>query len=464
MFSLFKRVTAILANTKGNVALLFGLAAPAMMMAGALGIDYIQLSRKQANLQKLADLAAIAGAHELPLANSDSQVISAVAQNNIKANLGAKSAGFTSVVTVNKEFTQVNVEIKEVWQPTFAHFFDNKVTPVIARAQASVYGTGFICVVGLNETPVQPAVHMEHKARISAPNCGIYSNAPSKVAILMQGQAKITAKTVCSTGGVSYILGSNGITPPPLTDCPKVNDPLADRVAPVFGGCDFKNVKIGAVAPPARIETSVEAAFWTFFKQPKPTIPAGIKTKTTLFPGVYCGGLEIGKDQDVILEPGEYIIKDGPLRVTSNGSFTGTGVGFYFTGPGSVFEFQAGTRISLEAPTSGALAGLLMFEDRNAAFSFKFNPLNLNKRAANVRLHRIQSDDARKLLGTIYLPRSILMVDSDSTVADQSAYTAILAGQLLLRAGPNLVLNADYLKTNVPVPSSLLGGEIVLSK
>lgn len=86
------------------------------------------------------------------------------------------------------------------------------------------------------------------------------------------------------------------------------------------------------------------------------------------------------------------------------------------------------------------MAGMLFFEDRAAT--------------GNPR-HRILSDDARMLLGTIYLPKGRLQIDASKPVADRSAYTVIVAQRLELYAGPNLVLNTDYGSTDIPVPQGL---------
>ena len=70
------------------------------------------------------------------------------------------------------------------------------------------------------------------------------------------------------------------------------------------------------------------------------------------------------------------------------------------------------------------------------------------------------------LLGTIYLSRNTLSVDANAPVADESAYTAIIARKLLLDAGPNLVLNSNYSATDIPVSNTLsgVGGCIVLAR
>ena len=460
-------------NNAGNIAISFAIAAPVLFGAVGLSVDYVTISRKQTALQAIADAAAVASAHELPIANSNASIVAASAKSYVKANFklhsknlsGGSSSTVSTDVKVVDKFTGVEVTLREVWTPFFAHYLTDKATPIVVTARANIVGEGLICVVGLIEKKLA-AIHLDHKAKLTATGCGVYSNSSSITSIRLDGKARINAHSVCTMGGY-VILGSGKITPKPLTDCPKANDPLAKRPPPAFVGCDYNNVKLGDVAPPARIESVAEYALFAIFNispppAPKPVSP--VRIAKTLQPGVYCGGLEIGKGYDITLSPGNYIIKDGPLRVTSDASFKGVGVGFYLTGANSEFEFQQYTSISLEAPVSGDLAGLLFYEDRNVPYSFDFNPLKIDKLPASVRLHRIQSDDARKLLGTIYLPRSILMIDGEGSVADQSAYTAIIAGRVWLRKGPNLVLNADYKSTNVPVPSSLLGSQIVLSE
>ena len=96
------------------------------------------------------------------------------------------------------------------------------------------------------------------------------------------------------------------------------------------------------------------------------------------------------------------MIKDGRLALTGTSTMTGNGVGFYITG------------------------------------------------------------DARTLIGTIYLPRGSLLVDAKQPVAEQSAYTAIIAQSIELNSGPNLILNTNYDSSDVPVPSGIAGSTQVI--
>ena len=201
-------------------------------------------------------------------------------------------------------------------------------------------------------------------------------------------------------------------------------------------------------------EEAIQASFTElrsmFSTEPvEPAPPTSMHDKFTLDPGVYCGGLTIASDADVTLNPGIYIIKDGPLKFNIGSIVTGEDVSFYLVGDDSTFYFGPDAKISLKAQKTGPLAGILFFEDQNA-------PLG--------RTHRILSDDARTLLGTFYLPRGTLSVATLLPVADQSAYTVIIANKIAMTGSPTLVLNTDYALSDVPVPDGVgpVGGSVFL--
>lgn len=145
------------------------------------------------------------------------------------------------------------------------------------------------------------------------------------------------------------------------------------------------------------------------------------------------------------------MIKDGALSVTGEGRLQGKNVGFYLIGDQATIKFSPKTEIELSAPVDGLMAGILFFEDRNAPVG---------------RTHMIRSNNAREMVGTVYLSRGVLIVDTTKRVADQSAYTAIIARRLKLFSGPHLTLNTDYDDTDVPVPFDINVGarHVVLSE
>ncbi len=142
------------------------------------------------------------------------------------------------------------------------------------------------------------------------------------------------------------------------------------------------------------------------------------------------------------LSPGVYVMKDGPLHVVNSAKLTGSDVTIFLSGDRARIVFDRGTTIRLEGATSGPTAGMLIMEGRGSRLS---------------RTHDILSNDARQLVGTIYLPRSVLKVDAASTVADQSAYTAIVARRVHLFGQSRVILRTNYHLTDVPVPSGIKG-------
>ena len=180
-------------------------------------------------------------------------------------------------------------------------------------------------------------------------------------------------------------------------------------------------------------------------------------------------------------------------ETAQDASLSGTDVSFYFTGNKGGLLFDKKTTVSLTAPTTGVMAGLLMTEER--AVSDPVDPaLGLLDAVGGVlgavtapilgqadvltltppplgqtkpmRIYRIISDNTRTMLGTIYLPAGRLVIDAKKPVADQSAYTVIVAQQVNLYEGPNLYLNANYDLTSVPVPKGVgpLSGKLMLTQ
>ena len=97
----------------------------------------------------------------------------------------------------------------------------------------------------------------------------------------------------------------------------------------------------------------------------------------TLQPGVYCGGLSIGNTNGATftLSPGTYIMAGGGLTFNSLANVTGSGITIYNTssagwGCSGSYNYTPLTisgqaNITMSAPTSGVLAGMLFFANRN---------------------------------------------------------------------------------------------------
>jgi hypothetical protein len=400
-------------DQRGGVAIFFGFALPVLLVGAGAAVEYASLTHRRGQLQKAADTAALTAARELTLANADDARVKSVAQGAAIASLtGGKQGGTSATVAaeVMDKRGGVRVTIHETITNIFGKVLTLPSSELEVRAAAKLSGGGRLCVMALDPTKGE-AIRLDQNAKLTANGCSVQSNSKDRKGISAREYAFLSAERICSAGGYEGKAGAN-VSPAPTTDCPTIPDPLAKRGTPTVGGCDY-----GSLVP---------------------LLPKVVDGKTTtLNPGTYCGGLVITNKSNVTLSQGEYIIHQGPLIVEKGSTLTGEYVGFFLKGDLATLNFKSDSTISLSAPKTGTMAGLLVFGDPHAIFGRKFH---------------IESDNARKLLGTIYLPKGSIFIDSKKPVADQSAYTVIVARTIELESGPNLVMNANYGATDVPVP------------
>jgi Flp pilus assembly protein TadG len=403
-------------NEAGGVAITLALAVPAIAVGVAVGADYTMLNKEKSRLQAAVDAAALASARELRLSTTNLAIVDAAVQGVFKANVAQSkwSGSASAATTLLNNGGSVRVSGQETVPTVMGTVLATQPTVIHATATARMLGGAPICVIALDPS-ASNALGLEKDARLTGVGCAVYSDSTHANGIQAKNSAQVIAALICSAGGV--VGNASGLSPAPTTDCPSIPDPFASRSMPVVGPC---------------LQTNL-------------VISGGTQS---LNPGVYCGGIRITGGATVTLNSGEFIMKDGAIRVDGNSSLTGANVGFYLTGAGAALNFDSGANtINLTAPVSGSLAGLLVAEDRT------------NAPGQN---HQILSDNARNLLGTVYLPRGGLYVASNAPVADQSAYTIIVANTIKLSAGPNLVLNSNYGSTNIPTPAGTGAGSAIL--
>ncbi|MCJ2022732.1 TadE/TadG family type IV pilus assembly protein [Methylobacterium sp. J-067] len=453
-----ERLCALARNRRGGVALTFALASPVLFGLVGGGIDYARLVARRSQLQNAVDAGALAGGNALKLASSNAASVKGVTEQIIVTNAPTPSNNPLAItVTVADDKTSVFARAEDHVSLTFGRFIGLSNQTVAAQAKVTIVGKMRLCMLTLD--PGAPgAFNLQKNAQVTATNCSLYSDSESQTGMVGGDNSMARADTICSAGG--YVGLRANFSPPPQTGCPSIADPLKDRPAPSVGSCP-SNLVANMLTP----------------------LVGGLRitTNTTLEPGTYCGGVYVTGNAQVRLKPGIYVFMNGPLIVTNSASFSGTDVGLYFAGANTGLLFNRGTTISLTAPTSGVMAGLLMMEDRNVGSSIldpaallnailPSDSVSLTPAAMGatqpMRIYRIISDNARTMLGTIYLPAGRVVIDASRPVADQSAYTVVVARQVNLYEGPNLYLNANYEGTSVPVPKGVgpLNGRVVLSQ
>jgi hypothetical protein len=73
----------------------------------------------------------------------------------------------------------------------------------------------------------------------------------------------------------------------------------------------------------------------------------------------------------------------------------------------------------------------------------------------NTRDFQISSKNVKELLGTIYVPNAELVISAAGSVAEESAWSVIVARAITLKNNPKLVINTSYLSSGVPVPEGV---------
>ena len=372
-------------------------------------------------MQSVADSAAVMSARQLQLAQATSDKVAAFARNYVASQLDSA----TTTVDVDTKALTVKVNLNANVDRVLDLLLFQSSMPVAASATAKLSSGLPLCLVGL-DGKAPATIGLEKNALLTAYGCLVYSNSKSAAGISSQDSAVLKAGFICSAGGKSAAADAS-FTPQPATDCPTMPDPLAARQPPADEPCKYlAKIVLGG--------------------------------SETLQPGVYCGGLTITLGANVKMAPGIYTIKDGPLLVNGTSTLIGENVGIYLKGEGSNLKFDSQTTISLTAPKDGPMVGLLIFDDptgASALVNLLVNPLmagTYTKLLSSPREHLILSDNARTLLGTIYMPKGRLIIDATKPLADKSAYTVLVVQQLDLYSGPNLVLNSDYGASEIPVP------------
>jgi len=434
-------------SESGGVLVIVALLLPVMMGLSAAAIDYASLVMHRNELQRAVDSASIAGVNQFKLANADDATAEQTAKNMAQAQARNSSGRALQVTaTVIGNHAGMRVTASDIIPLTFGKILNMPTVEVAVQSTAKLAGTTRLCLLALDPA-ADGAFRLESAARVTASDCSLYSNSKSSAGVQSENMAVAKALSTCSSGG--YTGSGANFTPPPATNCPPLRDPLIDRQGPTPGSC----INLPFADPKKLVDGIDDPAYGV-------NVVSGA---TTLSPGTYCGGLHLTKKADVTLQPGIYVMKDGPLVVDKDASLRGVNTAFYFTGARGGLLFDDKSSVSLTAPKDGLMSGLLFFEDRQAPpapvslapASGKGKPKPAPGGVTGLREYRIISDDARTLLGTIYLPVGRLIIDSKKAVADQSAYTVIIARMINLYDGPNLMLNARYGSSDVPVPTGV---------
>ncbi len=399
-------------DARGGITTIAALVVPAVALLACGAIDLAAVNADRSALQDAADSTALAMAKQLGVASNAG--ITARSQDYAMGQLGQISS--QDHVTVTTTIAQDSSSVTVAIGGSRPSFFGNLLPPggwsLHAQATASTLGEAPLCVLA-SGAAAPGDIQVENTSQMSAASCLVQSNGD----LTADAGANLTAALAQAAG-----TASGPITPTPQTGAPPIADPFASMTfnPPLLGLCNPLDL----------------------------VYDVGVNL---LLPGTHCGNLTVRNGATVQLLPGEYYFAKGVLTMQDNSTLTGANVVLVFNDDAS-FAFKDNATIKLSGRQSGTYAGFVIATTRT-----------------NTNTFVISSDAARQLEGAIYVPDATLQVTgAGNTVNDQAAWTVVVAQALQLTGSPNLVINANYAGSTVPVPagvgSNYTSGRVTLTK
>ncbi|HUQ98199.1 MAG TPA: pilus assembly protein TadG-related protein [Gemmatimonadaceae bacterium] len=379
-------------------------------MVAVLGVLVIALDggiiqREKRKAQAAADAAAQAGAIEIFRTRPDlakSSAISEAARNGFTNGVGLDSIGVwypNTAIGTHTGTSFVGVLIQDTVSTVFGRFLGFRKVVVTARAVGGVTGTAQNCVTILDPTG-RDALKITSGATVMMQGCKVAVNSNNSEAMYI-ANSSLTADGITITGGwngKSYTIDANGSasgTPAPTTGAPRAADPLASSV----------NIAVAADTAGCPGVSNSRAAISLTLNEYKKIIP---NDGETLNPGIYCGGIKVGSDNSVYLNPGLYVIKGNGIEVSGGGHLTGNGplnivnlngIGANAASNFEGFNFASDAVVTLTASTTKpGLSGILFFSPPGMG-----NPVEENS---------VNSSGVSILTGSLYFPDQLLHVGS----------------------------------------------------
>lgn len=455
-------------NTRGQVGVMFALAALPVIALTSAGLDYSKLTQERNAISSGLDAAVLAAANNNSIADADKHTY---AETHFRANY---SGALELNLTPSLESDRVRLTADGILGLTFGNLVGIDDLTVFEASAASLANENTICLLALNETSPQ-SILFDGGIDYRSPTCAVYANSTHSNAIVSRSFRTPEAKSFCSVGGAE-----GDFFPYAKGECRSVMDPYAHTDAPTIPTyCDrsprdlitFKdpsgqaardyeaelffsalNSALATFEETGSLSSAVDA-FFSYEVEPIYDVDLNenidISKNTTgsevnIKPGVFCGGLTVdGIDVDFL--PGEYIIKDGPLSFINGAQAVAKDVTFILSGANSVLNIQSQSSVELKAPSDGPRQGLAVMEavDRSA-------PQN---RSLEEKESVIAEGGSLQVTGTIYLPQQKLVIMGKNTaVGSMAPATSFIADTLHISGGTGarMDIGVDHVSAGVP--------------
>ncbi|MDE2005754.1 MAG: hypothetical protein KGI51_04240 [Rhodospirillales bacterium] len=420
---------------RGTIALIAALAAPVMLGAVALGVEIAHWSSVQLDTQRIADLAALAGAQSSASGATAQEAANAAANvAELNGAAGATTRGWnatTKVLTDNTITVAAVTGVKKSSDPAFKVTVRQQVplllAGLISSASAESIGaaaTGEVvsnqawagpqpCVVAL-QTAAQGGSGINYTgwATMNAIGCSVRSNA---------GLTE-TGSGAWNTQGI-YAAGSVSI---PFWVSDKNN----------AGAAANPTANAGTIPDPYGSDTALQTALSNVASTSGSSIACSNQhcglaegTPDGSYNGSYCVGQGSGT-VNCTLQPGNY----GSFNVTSGGPY-------YFTLKPGLYNFNGNINLTNYTVTNGSAVTILTSGTFNGANTFNFTvtaPTATDVKStggvAGIALAgttsgavTVSGNPQVSITGVMYFPNATFTGAGSTTVASSSCFELLAA-------------------------------------
>lgn len=421
-----------LKNTRGHFAVQFALIGLPLVVATTFVVDYSAAGAEKVNVKAALDAAVIAAINNNSLSLSEKE---AYATTHFTENYGGKLKFDLKPKAYDN---RVEMSAFGVAPVTVAATLGIDGVEIYEKSAAEQTSENVICVLSLAPDG-DSRISFRGRVKFNAPSCSVHANSTDPEAIWSIRGITPIAKNFCASGGAS-----GNFQPYAKGDCAPVADPYANHRAPAAGPC----VNLGSIRD-IRTATGSGGGGATQVTQQLGGGDGGgdgvvenlTGSNVSLPPGTYCGGLTVdGTNVDFL--PGNHIILDGPLIFRNAAESTANGVTFIMKGESSTLNIQSGARLNAKAPATGALAGLVFFQDtvHNAADAGTF-PNGINSLASGGELN---------VTGTVYFPTQTVEVQGVSVFGSNAPATSFIAYNADFYGSPIINVSVDHQRAGLP--------------
>ena len=341
-------------NRKANVVILVAMSLIAVIGMLALSLDGGAITSERRHAQATADAAALAAASQLyydfwTYSGYDTQGTAAASAVTTAGQNGYSNDGTTSIVTVNippqsgyysGQAGYVEVIVQYNQPRGFSSLFGSAPIPVIARAVA--VGMPLAADVGILvlDPTDKDSFNAGGGGTLNVIDTPVVVNSNNSEGSIVNGGTTINAPEFDFTGG--YATAGGG----------------------TFNGTI--NQGRNPMEDPLQYLPVPDPSTMTNQSNKKIQYTSG---STTLYPGVYKGGISVSGTGSLELMPGVYYMDTGGFSFSGQGGLTGNGVMIY-NAPGNgnsdnISITGQGT-INISGMTSGIYQGLTFWQDRTS--------------------------------------------------------------------------------------------------